>query len=87
MLSDEVRESSYVSINEDDEDTVAVAHVPVRRIWTATITVGTRLPLLATGSGRVLLSGLDDKAVPRLRRQSPARSDHALHEARSGAAD
>jgi IclR family pca regulon transcriptional regulator len=61
-LSAEVHESSYISVNEDDEN-VCVAHVPVRRIWTATITVGTRLPLLATGSGRVLLAGLDDKAV------------------------
>lgn len=62
VLSDEVHESSYVSIQEDNEN-VCVAHVPVRRIWTATITVGTRLPLLATGSGRVLLSGYDDKTV------------------------
>lgn len=61
-LSADVHESSYVSINEDDEN-ICVAHVPVRRIWTATITVGTRLPLLATGSGRVLLAGLDDRAV------------------------
>jgi IclR family pca regulon transcriptional regulator len=61
-LSSEVHESSYVSIKEDDEN-ICVAHIPVRRIWTATITVGTRLPLLATGSGRVLLAGLDDKAL------------------------
>jgi IclR family transcriptional regulator, pca regulon regulatory protein len=57
-LSDEVHESSYVSIYEENEN-ICVAHVPVRRIWTATITVGTRLPLLATASGRVLLSDLE----------------------------
>jgi IclR family pca regulon transcriptional regulator len=62
VLSAEVHESSYLSVNEDDEN-ICVAHVPVRRIWTATITVGTRLPLLATGSGRVLLAGQDDGTV------------------------
>jgi IclR family transcriptional regulator, pca regulon regulatory protein len=62
MLSEQVRESSYVSIK-DENDNICVAHVPVRRIWTATITIGTRLPLLATGSGRVLLSGESDEAV------------------------
>lgn len=61
-LSKEVHESSYLSVNEDDEN-ICVAHAPVRRIWTATITVGTRLPLLATASGRVLLAGQDDDAV------------------------
>jgi IclR family pca regulon transcriptional regulator len=61
-LSEEVHESSYVSINED-ADNVCVAQVPVRRIWTANITVGTRLPVLATAAGRVLLAGLDDRAV------------------------
>lgn len=62
VLSAAVHESSYLSVNEDDEN-ICVAHVPVRRIWTATITVGTRLPLLATGSGRVLLAGQDDETV------------------------
>jgi IclR family pca regulon transcriptional regulator len=62
VLSDQVHESSYVSIKEDGEN-ICVAHVPVRRIWTATITVGTRLPLLASGSGRVLLAGFDDAIV------------------------
>jgi IclR family pca regulon transcriptional regulator len=61
-LSAEVHESSYVSIMEDDEN-ICVAHVPVRRIWTATITVGTRLPILGTSSGRVLLAGLEDTQV------------------------
>lgn len=62
LLSEEVRESSYLSIK-DENDNICVAHVPVRRIWTATITIGTRLPLLATGSGRVLLSGESDAFV------------------------
>jgi IclR family pca regulon transcriptional regulator len=62
LLSEEVHESSYVSIKDEDEN-ICVAHVPVRRIWTATITVGTRLPLLATGSGRALLAGETDEQV------------------------
>ena len=62
VLSAAVHESSYLSIMEDDEN-VCVAHVPVRRIWTATITVGTRLPLLATASGRVILAMAEDKAI------------------------
>jgi IclR family pca regulon transcriptional regulator len=62
VLSDTVHESSYVSINEDG-DNVCIAHVPVRRIWTAMITVGTRLPALATASGRVLMAANDQKYV------------------------
>jgi IclR family pca regulon transcriptional regulator len=62
VLSDTVHESSYVSINED-ADNVCVAHVPVRRIWTATITVGTRLPALATASGRVLMAANDQRFI------------------------
>jgi len=62
VLSEQVRESSYLSIQEGG-DNICVAHVPVRRIWTATITVGTRLPLLACGSGRVLLAGEDEETV------------------------
>lgn len=72
VLSDQVHESSYVSISEDDE-TICVARVPVRRIWTATITVGTRLPLLATASGRVLLAGQDDQAVHAFLARHPPR--------------
>lgn len=62
LLSQQVHESSYISIAEDGEN-ICVAHVPVRRIWTATITVGTRLPLLSTGSGRVLLAGQPEDKV------------------------
>jgi IclR family pca regulon transcriptional regulator len=61
-LSDTVHESSYVSIN-DEGDNVCVAQVPVRRIWTANITVGTRLPALATAAGRVLMAANDQKYI------------------------
>jgi IclR family pca regulon transcriptional regulator len=70
LLSEQVRESSYLSIK-DDNDNICVAHVPVRRIWTASITVGTRLPLLATGSGRVLLAGESDAFVRRFLETHP----------------
>lgn len=61
-LSHKVHESSSVSIL-DGEDIVYVARVPVSRIMTVGITIGTRLPAYATSMGRVLLSGLDDEAL------------------------
>nr|NKW57007.1 IclR family transcriptional regulator [Prescottella equi] len=56
-LSDRVHESTSVSIL-DDGDVVYVARVPVRRIMTVSITIGTRFPAFATSMGRVLLAGL-----------------------------
>jgi len=56
-LSDRVSESTSVSIL-DDGDVVYVARVPVRRIMTVSITIGTRFPAFATSMGRVLLAGL-----------------------------
>jgi IclR family pca regulon transcriptional regulator len=56
-LAEKVRESSSVSIL-DDGDVVYVARVPVRRIMTVSINIGTRLPAYATSMGRVLLAGL-----------------------------
>ena len=58
----EVRESSSVSVL-DGGDIVYVARVPVSRIMTVSINVGTRFPAYATSMGRVLLSGLDDEAL------------------------
>lgn len=54
----EIRESSSVSVL-DAEDVVYVARVPVSRIMTVSINVGTRFPAYATSMGRVLLAGLD----------------------------
>lgn len=56
-LSDRVHESTSVSIL-DGGDVVYVARVPVRRIMTVSITIGTRFPAFATSMGRVLLAGL-----------------------------
>lgn len=53
----EVSESSSVSVL-DGQDVVYVARVPVSRIMTVSISVGTRFPAYATSMGRVLLAGL-----------------------------
>ncbi|MQY22601.1 IclR family transcriptional regulator domain-containing protein [Nocardia macrotermitis] len=61
-LAEQVRESSSVSIL-DDGDVVYIARVPVRRIMTVSINVGTRFPAYATSMGRVLLAGLPQSAL------------------------
>lgn len=53
----EVNESSSVSVL-DGDDVVYVARVPVSRIMTVSISVGTRFPAYVTSMGRVLLAGL-----------------------------
>jgi IclR family pca regulon transcriptional regulator len=58
-LVGEVNESSSVSVL-DGQDVVYVARVPVSRIMTVSISVGTRFPAYATSMGRVLLAGLAD---------------------------
>ena len=55
----EVSESSSVSVL-DGTNVVYVARVPVSRIMTVAISVGTRFPAFATSMGRVLLAGLPD---------------------------
>jgi len=55
----EVRESSSLSVL-DGPDIVYVARVPVSRIMTVAINVGTRFPAHATSMGRVLLAGLPE---------------------------
>ncbi|MDJ0001018.1 IclR family transcriptional regulator C-terminal domain-containing protein, partial [Rhodococcus ruber] len=58
-LAERVRESSSVSIL-DGDDVVYVARVPVSRIMTVGINIGTRFPAFATSMGRVLLAGLPE---------------------------
>jgi IclR family pca regulon transcriptional regulator len=55
----EVNESSSVSVL-DGDDVVYVARVPVSRIMTVAISVGTRFPAYVTSMGRVLLAGMSD---------------------------
>ena len=64
QLVGEVRESSSVSVL-DGPDIVYVARVPVSRIMTVAINVGTRFPAYATSMGRVMLAGLPDEALER----------------------
>ncbi|MFZ2527467.1 MAG: IclR family transcriptional regulator C-terminal domain-containing protein [Rhodococcus sp. (in: high G+C Gram-positive bacteria)] len=56
-LAAAVHESTSVSVL-DGDDIVYVARVPVTRIMTVSITLGTRFPAHATSMGRVLLAGL-----------------------------
>ncbi|MGW0174722.1 IclR family transcriptional regulator domain-containing protein [Rhodococcus sp. NPDC003322] len=60
-LTKQVHESASVSIL-DHGDVVYVARVPVSRIMTVAITIGTRFPAFATSMGRVLLAGLSESA-------------------------
>jgi IclR family pca regulon transcriptional regulator len=53
----EVHESSSLCVL-DGDDVVYVARVPVSRIMTTTITVGTRFPAYATSVGRVMIAHL-----------------------------
>jgi IclR family transcriptional regulator, pca regulon regulatory protein len=56
-LSRRIGESSSLSVL-DGADIVYVNRVPVRRIMTVSITIGTRFPAYATSMGRVILAGL-----------------------------
>ncbi|MGW5105956.1 IclR family transcriptional regulator [Nocardia sp. NPDC004123] len=60
-LAEQVHESTSISIL-DDEHVVYVARVPVSRIMTVSINIGTRFPAFATSMGRVLLAGLPETA-------------------------
>jgi IclR family pca regulon transcriptional regulator len=65
-----VRESAYLSVLDDDE-IVCVADVPVRRIWNASIAVGTRFPAFATAAGRVILANADPIWIDAFLRRGP----------------
>jgi len=57
VLASKVHESASASVL-DGADIVYVARVPIRRIMSVKINIGTRMPAHATSMGRVLLSGL-----------------------------
>jgi IclR family pca regulon transcriptional regulator len=83
----EVRESCSISVL-DEGDVIYVARVPVSRIMTVSINVGTRLPAVRTSMGRVLLAATDfatDDAellakIERVRRDGYAIVDQELEE-------
>ena len=77
-LVEEVHESSSMSVL-DGDDIVYVARVPMARIMTVAINVGTRFPAYATSMGRVLLAALPDKTLEEyLGRITPERT-HPAH--------
>jgi IclR family transcriptional regulator, pca regulon regulatory protein len=61
-LVEEVHESSSMSVL-DGDDIIYVARVPMARIMTVAINVGTRFPAYATSMGRVLLAALPEKVL------------------------
>ncbi len=61
-LVDEVHESSSMSVL-DGHEIVYVARVPTSRIMTIALALGSRLPAYPTSMGRVLLAGLDNRAL------------------------
>ncbi len=61
-LSRSTGESTSISVL-DGDDIVYVARVPVRRIMSVRITIGTRFPAYATSMGRVLLAALPPDAL------------------------
>jgi IclR family pca regulon transcriptional regulator len=82
-----VRESCSISVL-DEGDVIYVARVPVSRIMTVSINVGTRLPAVRTSMGRVLLAATDFTAddpelvakLQRVRRDGYALVDQELEE-------
>jgi IclR family transcriptional regulator, pca regulon regulatory protein len=75
-LSAELHESVSVAVL-DGADIVYVARVPVERIMTISLSIGSRLPALLTSMGRALLGDLDESALRAFVRDHPvtARSD------------
>jgi IclR family pca regulon transcriptional regulator len=64
-LASRVHESASASVL-DGTDIVYVARVPIRRIMSVKINIGTRMPAHATSMGRVLLSGLSSPELKAL---------------------
>jgi IclR family transcriptional regulator, pca regulon regulatory protein len=77
----QVRESCSISVL-DEGDVIYVARVPVSRIMTVSINVGTRLPAGRTSMGRVLLAATDDSdpKLAEVRRDGYAIVDQELEE-------
>jgi len=62
-LSAQVGESTSASVL-DGNDIVYVARVPVQRIMTVTVGIGTRFPASATSMGRAMLAALPSVQLP-----------------------
>ena len=57
VLASRVHESASASVL-DGTDIIYIARVPIRRVMSVKINIGTRMPAHATSMGRVLLAGL-----------------------------
>jgi IclR family pca regulon transcriptional regulator len=68
-LVQEVNESSSVSVL-DGADIVYVVRVPVKKIMTITLSIGSRIPAYCSAMGRILLGGLPKKQVVTLLKRS-----------------
>lgn len=64
-LSDDVHESCSMTVL-DGPDIVYVARAPTKRLFSLTLSIGSRLPAFTTSMGRVLLADLDREAVEAL---------------------
>lgn len=72
-LAAELRESTSISVLDGDE-IVYVARVPVSRIMTVAINVGTRFPAYATSMGRVMLAGMDPDELDAYLKRAPLKA-------------
>lgn len=70
VLSRQVGESSSMSVL-DGTDIIYVCRVPVRRIMTVNITIGTRFPAYATSMGRVMLANLPEEELDEMLAAAP----------------
>jgi IclR family pca regulon transcriptional regulator len=68
-LVQEVQESSSISVL-DGSDIVYVVRVPVKKIMTITLSIGSRIPAYCSAMGRVLLGGLPEKQIDQLLKES-----------------
>jgi IclR family pca regulon transcriptional regulator len=71
-LAEQTQESASLSTLDGDE-VVYVARVPVRRIMSINVSVGTRVPAHATSMGRVLLAWAPDAQVDDVLARRPLR--------------
>ena len=76
-VSATIHESCSASVLEGC-DIVYVARVPTKRIMSVALSIGARLPAIATSMGRVLLAQLDDDALQQHLGSCPVRA-HTAH--------
>jgi IclR family transcriptional regulator, pca regulon regulatory protein len=72
-LAEETHESASLA-NLDGDEVVYVARVPVRRIMSINVSVGTRVPAYATSMGRVLLAWAPTEVVDAALNRRPLRA-------------